>query len=142
MGFATRLGKHVRISARKPQAAAQCDRCGMLHQHVNLRWQHDYAGAGLINKRLLVCSTCEDIPQMQNKAIILPADPVPIKNPRIPDWATAAEDNRITQGETVIDPLTGIPTKTGDTRVTQANDVRVVQERLNLMAKKARDGNE
>lgn len=123
-----RLGKHVRISPGSPQAAAVCDRCGLFFNHVNLRWQHDYAGAGLINKRLLVCRTCEDRPQSQLRAIVLPADPVPIQNPRIPDYAASNNDRRITQGPTITDPITGLQKRTGDTRITAEADARVVEQ--------------
>ena len=36
----------------------------------------------MINKRILVCRRCLDRPQQQLRAIVIPADPVPIKNPR------------------------------------------------------------
>jgi hypothetical protein len=42
----------------------------------------DWAGVQLINKRILVCPKCLDKPQQQLRAIVLPADPVPIRNPR------------------------------------------------------------
>lgn len=42
----------------------------------------DWAGTTLINKQLLVCRPCYDRPQEQLRAIVLPADPVPIRNPR------------------------------------------------------------
>jgi len=54
----------------------------------------DYAGAGLINRRLLVCKGCEDRPQDQLRSIVLPPDPVPIKNPRVPNWE-AMEGNPV-----------------------------------------------
>lgn len=81
MGYASQAGR-ARTSSRRPQAHAICDRCGFRFNHVSLRWQFDYAGAGLVNKRALVCGPCYDKPQEQLRAIILPADPVPIVNPR------------------------------------------------------------
>jgi hypothetical protein len=51
-----------------------------LIDHDNLQWQFDRAGASLINKRILVCEICLDVPQEQLRAIIVPADPVPIMN--------------------------------------------------------------
>lgn len=35
-----------------------------------------------MNIRLLVCAPCYDRPQENLRAIVVPADPVPIKNPR------------------------------------------------------------
>jgi hypothetical protein len=98
-----------------------------LYNHHQLQFQFDWAGASLINKRILVCETCNDKPQQQLRAIVLPADPVPIMNPRIQDYNTAESDYRITQGNTT-NAATGIPVPGGDTRITQNNDTRVTQQ--------------
>ena len=127
MGYASKLGR-ARISARNPRAAAQCDRCGFIYNHVDLRWQMDWAGASLINKRILVCHSCYDVPQQQLRAIVVPADPVPIQNPRVTDYVTAEQNTRTTQGNT-IDPTTGIPIIGGDT---MAAEVVVAQYELLL----------
>lgn len=82
MGYASKAGR-ARTSVTRPVAQAVCDRCGIWYSHTDLAWQFDYAGTGLINKRILVCKrTCMDKPQAQLRAIILPADPVPVRNPR------------------------------------------------------------
>ena len=117
----------AKVSARNPRAFGICDRCGFLYNHVNLQWQYDWAGASLINKRILVCNECNDVPQSQLRAIVVPADPVPILNPRIQDYNTAESDYRITQGNTT-NQSTGIPVPGGDTRITQNNNTRVTQE--------------
>lgn len=117
----------AKVSARNPRAFGICDRCGFLYNHVNLQWQYDWAGASLINKRILVCNECNDVPQSQLRAIVVPADPVPILNPRIQDYNTAESDYRITQGNTT-NTQTGIPVPGGDTRITQNNNTRVTQE--------------
>jgi hypothetical protein len=93
-----------------------------------LRWQFDYAGAGLINRRILVCDTCEDVPQSQLRNIILPADPVPIMNPRIQDYQSASVDSRATSGQNTTDFWTGIPVPGDDVRITEDGDVRVTQQ--------------
>ena len=41
----------------------------------------------MTNLRFLVCRRCLDVPNQQLRAIILPADPVPINNPRIEPFA-------------------------------------------------------
>ena len=97
------------VSSRNPSAFAICDRCGFLYNHNRLQWQFDYAGAGLINKRILVCSPCLDTPQNQLRAIVLPADPVPILNPRVENYAAAETDFVATNAPTVTDFWTGIP---------------------------------
>lgn len=117
----------ARVSSRDPQAFAICDRCGFLTNHYRLHWQYDWAGASLINKRILVCRSCDDNPQQQLRAIVVPADPTPIQNPRVQDYQTAETDYRITQGNTT-NQTTGLPVPGGDARVTQNNNARVTQE--------------
>jgi hypothetical protein len=126
MGYASKLGR-ARISARNPRAAGVCDRCGFVFSHNQLSWQYDWAGASLINKRILVCERCNDVPQQQLRAIVVPADPVPIQNPRTMDYVTAETNTRTTQGNSV-NIQTGIPVPGGDTRITQNDDTRVTQQ--------------
>jgi len=93
----------------------------------------DYAGAGMINKRILVCSGCEDRPQAQLRSLILPADPVPIQNPRVPNWAAMETDYRTTVGPTTTDPRTGLQMRSGDQRTTLNSDKRIVEQNGNDM---------
>jgi hypothetical protein len=69
-----------------------------------------------------VCDTCYDEPQNQLRAIVLPADPVPIINPRVEPYAWDEIDRRQVSGYNAVSPTTGIPVPQGDTRVTTAND--------------------
>jgi hypothetical protein len=82
----------------------------------------------MANIRLLVCNTCYDEPQEQLRAIVIPADPVPIVNPRIQDFVTAETNTRATSGQNTVDPQTNIPVINGDTRITQDDKVRVTQQ--------------
>lgn len=116
----------ARVSSRNPRAFGICDRCGFLYNHNRLQWQYDWAGASLINKRMLVCDTCNDVPQQQLRAIVVPADPVPIQNPRVQNYAAASEDIRTTQGNSV-DLDTGIPVVGGDERQTTPVQIPVPQ---------------
>ena len=127
MGYASQQGR-ARVSARSPRAAGQCDRCGFLYTHADLRFQFDWRGASLQNIRLLVCKTCEDTPQNQLRAIVVPADPMPIQNPRVPDYVKAASNTRVTSGQDSINLETGIPVPGGNTRITQNNNTRVTQQ--------------
>jgi hypothetical protein len=54
----------------------------MISNHYKLRWQWDWVGAELINKRILVSEDELDIPQRQLGVIELPPDPLPIINAR------------------------------------------------------------
>jgi hypothetical protein len=132
MGYASRSGR-ARTSSTNPQAHAICDRCAFRYNHVDLKWQYDWAGASLINKRILVCNTCYDTPQEQLRAIIIPADPVPIVNPRVEPYSWDEIDRRQVSGNNTVNTQTGIPVQRGDTRVTTIdNDVpdqtRVTQQ--------------
>ena len=108
MGYASLSGR-ARTSSRSPQAHAICDKCGFRYNHVDLRWQMDWAGASLINKRMLVCTPCYDTPQNQLRAIVLPADPMPIVNARVEPFASDDTDNVTINAKTVTDFWTGIP---------------------------------
>ena len=107
MGYASQSGR-ARTSSKNPQAFGVCDRCGMWYNHVNLAWQFDWGGASLINKRILVCQPCNDIPQNQLRAIVLPADPVPVMNPRTEPYASDETDYTVTSLNATTDPTTGL----------------------------------
>lgn len=111
----------ARVSSKNPQAFAICDRCGFLYNHADLGWQYDWAGASLINKRILVCRPCMDEAQQQLRAIVLPADPTPIINPRVQNYADAETDGLFAPSAYVVDPVTNIPIPTGQTIATQDN---------------------
>lgn len=132
MGYASRSGR-ARTSSKNPQAFAVCDRCAIWYNHYQLKWQYDWAGASMINKRILVCDTCYDEPQEQLRAIVVPADPVPIINPRVEPYAWDEIDRRQVSGYNTTSTSTGIPIPQGDTRVTTAanvatNNTRVTQQ--------------
>lgn len=132
MGYASRSGR-ARVSSRNPQAFGVCDRCAMWYNHADLRWQYDWAGASLINKRLLVCDTCYDEPQEQLRSIALPADPVPIVNPRTEPYLYDNTSYRQVSGFNTVNQQTGIPVPGGAQRVTTSggqptSNNRVVQQ--------------
>ena len=77
MAYASRSGR-AQTSASRPRNFSVCQRCGFWWNFDRLSWQHDYRGVSLQNLRLLVCPPCLDRPNPQLKAIVLPADPVPI----------------------------------------------------------------
>lgn len=132
MGYASKAGR-AQVSSRNPRAQAVCDRCGIWTNRDRLNFQMDWAGASLINKRMLVCNICMDVPQQQLRAIVIPADPVPISNPRTEPYMWDEIDHRQTSGLNEIDPRTGLPVQLGNVRVTTiegepTNDKRVTQQ--------------
>lgn len=88
----------------------------------------EWGGNKLINKRQLVCRRCNDIPQTQLRAIVLPADPIPIMNPRVQNYQAAVTDYRTTSGQNTVDPTTGIPIPGTTMRITENDDYRVTQQ--------------
>jgi len=89
MSYASKAGR-ARVSAKNPQAQGVCDRCGIWYTLADLQWQFDWRGTALQNLWLRVCRRCLDTPQEQLRAIQLPADPVPVWQPR-PENFDAAE---------------------------------------------------
>lgn len=118
----------AKVSTRNPEAFAICDACGFLYNHSELRWQLQWAGNKLVNLKQLVCRRCNDIPQTQLRAIVLPADPMPILNPRVQNYVAAETNYRTTSGQNTIDPTTGIPIPGNTMRITENDDYRVTQQ--------------
>jgi hypothetical protein len=125
MAYASRSGR-ARTSATKPQAFGVCDRCAIWYNLSALHWQFDWRGTSLQNLWIRVCTRCLDVPQEQLRAIQLPADPVPVWQPRVENFADAETDYRSTAPGTV-DPITGIPIPSTTLRVTQDCQNRITQ---------------
>ena len=66
---------------------AICDISGVLVNHSTMRFQDILAGNAFVNTGLLVAPGYYDIPNEQVRALRIPADPVPIANPRPQTWA-------------------------------------------------------
>lgn len=79
-GFAPR--GHAKLNPASPAAFAICDRCGFMYNHRDLRWDQQYHGKYLQKTGFLVCDSCFDVPNPTLRPIVLPADPVPVLNPR------------------------------------------------------------
>lgn len=118
----------AKVSTRNPEAFAICDSCGFLYNHSELRWQYQWSGNKLVNLRQLNCRRCNDIPQTQLRAIVLPADPMPIMNPRVQNYQAASTDYRATSGQNTINQRTGIPVPGDTLRITENDDYRVTQQ--------------
>lgn len=73
---------HARLDPRSPRAFAICDMCGFMYNHSDLKWEVHWTGRQVTKTGFLVCPTCYDVPNPQLQAFVLPADPVPIRNPR------------------------------------------------------------
>jgi hypothetical protein len=108
MSYASQAGR-ARTSPKNPQAHAICDRCGERYNFVDLKWQYDWRGSSLQNLRILVCSHCYDAPQQQLRAIVLPADPLPIVNARPENFVDDSTDYLSVSVTQAYDPVTQLP---------------------------------
>lgn len=80
--------KHVHTDPKNPEAVGQCDRTGFVFNHKDLVKQMAWSGNNLVWTGLLVGRPYVDDPNPQDRPPPLRPDPVPIKNPRIPDEYT------------------------------------------------------
>lgn len=126
MAFASKAGR-ARVSAKRPEAQGVCDRCSLWYNLVDLKWQYEWRGTSLQNLWIRVCGRCLDVPQENVRAIQLPADPVPVFQPRVEQFEADETNYRITVPGTV-DFVTNIPKPSDDFRVTMDCQNRVTQE--------------
>jgi hypothetical protein len=73
---------HAKVNPLHPEAFAHCERCGFQYNHRDLSWDTQWRGRRIERTGFLVCPTCADVPNPTVRPIVLPADPVPILNPR------------------------------------------------------------
>lgn len=107
MGHKSRFGF---VDRNNPEAAGECDRCGAVYKLRALKKQMRISGRATVWTGWLVCDRCLDIPQPQDRVLVLPPDPKPVPNPRplleSPTWSPAyimAEN-----GEPLLDEI-GVP---------------------------------
>jgi hypothetical protein len=84
--MALRPHGQAEVDADHPRAFGKCDRCGDQCNLVNLRPQMQYAGPTLVNTGWLVCETCLDEPNPGLRTVIIPPDPMPVRNARFEPW--------------------------------------------------------
>lgn len=82
------------VDQRHPDAWGVCDLCGFVRNHRDLAKNMTWRGNQLIWDGFLVCyDTCQDTPYQFDRPVVLPPDPVPIKNPRPPSWKAQEQGN-------------------------------------------------
>lgn len=77
-------GKHVTIDPASPEALGICDYTKFVHNRKDLVKQMEWRGDALVWTGFFVGKDYVDIPNPQLRPPILPPDPVPIKDPRLP----------------------------------------------------------
>lgn len=87
-----------------------CDRCGFLASMNRMAFQYDYLGGSVPqNLGLLVCETCTDALNFQQKLLILPPDPAPIFNTRPETYAVNETNWLTTESGDIITTDSGDP---------------------------------
>lgn len=92
MAYASKAGR-ARVSSKNPRAFGVCDRDGLWYNLDQLVWQWEYRGPTLQNIWIRVCKRCLDTPNAQLRSITLPADPVPVWQPRPENFEAAEVDS-------------------------------------------------
>lgn len=118
MAYASKAGRAV-ANASSPDAFCVCDRCSMWWNRSRMQWQYDWRGPTLQNLRILVCPPCYDSPQQQLRSIVIPADPLPVIQPRVEPFLYDSTNDHTVSAAPTIDPLTGIPVPGTTTFLTQ-----------------------
>ena len=72
----------VRVDPQNPRGYGVCDFCGIQYQLERLEYQTEWQGPVLRRTGFRQCPVCLDRPNMQLRTVILPPDPVPLKDPR------------------------------------------------------------
>lgn len=104
---------HARVDPNNPNAMAACDRCGRLFNLIDLAYQWEWGGLKLYNTHLRVCRQDLDTPFIFNRPIILPADPVPVVDPRPENMAAEDNDARPTPPPAPYPPTPGFQWDSG-----------------------------
>lgn len=82
-----RMHGRARVNPNSPAGFASCDRCGFLYNLVDLKWETQWFGNTLQKTWFRVCDICLDKPADFLKTIVVPADPVPLYQPRPEPYA-------------------------------------------------------
>jgi len=104
---------YVDIDPANPRGWGECDTCGHYFQLEKLAYQVEWMGTAIKRTGFRVCRECLDKPNEQLRTILLPPDPVPLKDPRPPKYHdpapaypyTAAEPQVVSIGGFLISML-------------------------------------
>lgn len=97
-----RRSHYTCVDPQNPRAAGVCDRGGEVRPLTELKREMRWAGNRMVETGWLVCAHHMDAPHPQDRTLLLPADPKPVRNPRpfidMPDplWAVGILDVNFT----------------------------------------------
>jgi hypothetical protein len=121
MGYASKQGC-APTNPNAPEAKGVCMRCGLWYSRRALRNQVDWRGASLLPLYIFVCNECYDTPAEFLRAIVVPADPLPVYLALPEPFEQDETDFLTTNAPTVYDPVTGIPIPSTTTFITQDSE--------------------
>ena len=101
--------RRVNVDPNNPRAWGTSDMNGMIGQHNRMKWQHEWSGNRIINKRILVHPDELDIPNRQLGNLVLPADPPPIRYARVENYNIDEWTYRVTQNGVQRYQMDGTP---------------------------------
>ena len=90
----------ARINPEAPETLGICARCGNQWNLRDLQWQFQWAGLEMINLNILVCPDCYDVPSEFLRTLILPPDPPPVYNVRVPNFSLFEASSYVLTTET------------------------------------------
>lgn len=80
-----------------PRAWGTCARCHFVQNLDDMTWQMAWRGTQVKNTQVLVCESCLDELQRQLGSIVLPPDPVAVRNARPEPYSIDERWPRLTQ---------------------------------------------
>lgn len=83
-------GKHVTVDPSSPDALGICDYTGFVHKRSDLVKQMEWRGNAIVWTGFYVGRDYVDVPNEQLRPPILPPDPVPVQQPRLPQSSNMA----------------------------------------------------
>ena len=73
----------ISIDVKNPRSVGVCDGCGFWTMHPSMVEKKEFRGGSApVGTGFYVCGVCDDVPNPYYSKMVLPPDPIPIKNPR------------------------------------------------------------
>ena len=101
--------RRASVNPSHPRAWGTSDQNGMIGNHADMRWVHDWRGNKIVNLRVLVHADELDKPQRQLGNLYLPADPPPIRNARPENYTIDETTDRVTMSGVQRYDMSGNP---------------------------------
>lgn len=122
-------GKYVTVDKDNPEAVGICDYSGFVFPRKDLIRQMEWRGNRLVWTGFLVGRPYVDQPNPQLRPPILPPDPIPVINPRLPQGSNPTWSTMQQFWQNILDPYNvlgyeqyGVPALPNTQRLTDLNN--------------------